>query len=232
MGLKAELKADVKATFESDWTVQKAQAVPEAKDLRLNSNHAKDLETATVLYADLDGSTAMVDSKDWWFSAEVYETFLRCAAKIIRSEGGVISAYDGDRVMAVFTGGSKNSSAVRAALKLNYAVKNIIQPALKNRYPATDFELRHVCGIDSTQVRVARIGVHGDNDLVWIGRAPNYAAKLTSIGGYPTWVTKAVFSSLPKDLTEGIGGTLWEERSWTAMNKMPIFCSNAWCSFG
>jgi class 3 adenylate cyclase len=51
------------------------------------------------------------------FAAEIYKTFLHCAAKIIRSEDGVITAYDGDRIMAVFIGNAKNTSAVRAALK-------------------------------------------------------------------------------------------------------------------
>jgi class 3 adenylate cyclase len=231
MGLKADLKAEVKSTFESEWTVQKALVFPEPKDLRLNSNHAKDLEKATVLYADLDGSTAMVDSKDWRFSAEVYETFLRCAGKIIRSEGGVISAYDGDRVMAVFTGDSRNPSAVQAAFKLNYAVREIIQPALERQYPSTDFTLRHVCGIDTSQVRVARIGVHADNDLVWIGRAPNHAAKLTSRSGRRTWVTKAVYDAIGKGLKENEHGSLWKGCAWAAMADQPIFGSDGWMEF-
>jgi class 3 adenylate cyclase len=101
--------------------------VPNAEDLRLNSNHAKDLNAATVLYADLDGSTDMVDTKKWEFSAEIYKTFLKCASDIIKDEGGVITAYDGDRVMAVFTGSSKNTSAARCALrKLNKMNKGAV----------------------------------------------------------------------------------------------------------
>src|SRR4051812_48025910 len=103
MGLKDDLNAQVKETFRLKWDEEVAQAVPAPEDLRLNANHAKDLEQATVLYADLDGSTTMVDNWKWWFSAEVYKCFLRCAGQIIRSEGGVITAYDGDRIMAVFT---------------------------------------------------------------------------------------------------------------------------------
>jgi class 3 adenylate cyclase len=60
--------------------------------------------SATVLYADLADSTKLVDGHTKQFSAEIYKTFLHCAAKIIRSEDGVITAYDGDRVMAVFIG--------------------------------------------------------------------------------------------------------------------------------
>jgi class 3 adenylate cyclase len=130
MGLKDDLAAEVKATFAAAWQEESTTAVPAPEDLRLNANHAKNLKSATVLYADLDGSTPMVDNYKWHFSAEIYKNYLRCAAQVIRSEEGVITAYDGDRIMAVFTGGSKNTSAVRCAMKINYAVVEIIRPAI------------------------------------------------------------------------------------------------------
>ena len=129
MGLKDELTAEVKKIFAAQWTTRDGSKVPEAEDLKLG-NDAVELD-GTILYADLDGSTAMVDKYKQHFSAEVYKTYLYTAAKIIRSEGGVIVSYDGDRVMAVFIGDSKNSSAARCALKINWAVKHIVNP-LKN----------------------------------------------------------------------------------------------------
>lgn len=228
MGLKEELTADVKATFAGQWDVQTTTVVPAPEDLRLNANHAKDLETATVLYADLDGSTNMVDNHEWTFSAEVYETYLRCAAKIIRSEDSIITAYDGDRVMAVFTGEGKNTSAVRCALKINYAVCKIIRPALKLQYPTKDFTLSHVVGVDTSRLRTARIGVRGDNDLVWIGRAANYAAKLTSLSNKATWITKTVYDQMNASVKQSNGTNMWEAHTWTSMNKLPIYSSTYW----
>lgn len=230
MGLKDDLVKEVDETFLSQWDVQGTTSVPEPEDLLLNSNHAKDLETATVLYADLDGSTNMVNSYDWSFSAEVYKTYLRCAAEIIRSENGIITAYDGDRVMAVFTGGSKNTSAVRCALKINYAVCEIIQPALKTLYPSKNFTLKHVVGVDTSRLRTARIGVRGDNDLVWIGRAANYAAKLTSLSGKTTWITKSVYAAMNNKVKYLNGTDMWDCRTWTQMNNLPVYCSNYWWS--
>lgn len=228
MGLKDTLISDVIATFSTRWDVQTTTSVPNPEDLRLNSNHAKDLETATILYADLDGSTNMVDSYDWEFSAEVYKTYLRCASEIIKSENGVITAYDGDRVMAVFTGDSKNTSAARCALKINYSVCEIIQPALTKQYPSKNFTVKHVVGIDTSRLRTARIGVRGDNDLVWIGRAANYAAKLTALHGKATWITKAVYDRLREDLKYTEGKSMWDARPWTQMKNLPIYCSNYW----
>lgn len=228
MALKDDLIAEAKETFRQKWDVQNTKVVPAAEDLKLNTNHAKDLETATVLYADLDGSTNMVDRFKWEFSAEVYKTFLRCAAAVIRSEGGTITAYDGDRVMAVFTGDSKNTSAVRCALKINYAVKQIIQPAIRAQYTTTDFVLKHVVGIDTSQLRTARIGVRGDNDLVWIGRAANHAAKLTNEAGMPTWITKAVHDNMHSSVRLNNDVSMWQPKLWTAMNNANIYCSTYW----
>lgn len=225
MGLKEDLTAEVKKTLAERWEAQTASNVPDPGDLRLNANHAKDLESATVLYADLDGSTSMVDKCSSAFSAEIYKSYLRCAAEIIRSEGGVISAYDGDRVMGVYIGDTKNTSAVRTALKINWAVEEIIRPAIKNQYPDKDFLLKHVVGVDTSKLRVARIGVKGDNDLVWVGRAANYAAKLCSLSEKPLWITKAVYDVMQKDVKFLNSNPMWEARTWTPMNKMQIYCS-------
>jgi len=224
MALKEDLESKVKQILKENWTVEKTTTVPEPENLRL-SNHAKDLETAAVLYADIDGSTSMVDRYEWMFCAEVYKTYLHCAARIIEAEKGTVTAYDGDRIMAVFTGDSKNSCAVRAAMKINYAVVNIIRPTINEQYPNTKFTLKHVVGVDTSQLRAARTGVRGNNDLVWIGRAANYAAKLTSLPEKPLWITKAVYDMISNDVKSSNGRNMWEKRFWTVMNRMEIYCS-------
>jgi class 3 adenylate cyclase len=190
-----------------------------------NSNHAKELEQATVLYADIDGSTSMVDGHSWFFAAEIYKAYLRCASEIIRSEGGTIAAYDGDRVMAVFFKGAKNTAAVRSGLKIHAAVRNIISPAFEAVYKDTSFELKHVVGIDTSPLHVARVGVHGDSDLVWIGRAANYAAKLCGLSGTPTWITKAVYDGMLDKTRFSDGVDMWKKGSWRDMNNMDIYSS-------
>ncbi len=225
MALIDDLKTEVQSTFASAWTEDAATAVPAPAALRLNANHAKHLDSATVLYADLDGSTNMVDTLSWQSAAEVYKAYLRCASKIIKNEGGVITAYDGDRVMSVFTGNTKNTSAVTAALKINYAVEEIIRPAYAKQYSGSSFIVRHVIGIDTSALRAARIGVVGDNDLVWIGRAANYAAKLCNISEKPLWITKAVYNRLMDSAKLSSTTNMWQRRSWTRMNNMEIYCS-------
>src|SRR5207302_6183497 len=123
MALHDELSTEVGRIFRERWDVTKGTVVPESEDIALG-NEGVELD-ATVLYADLAESTNLVKQHSVDFAGEVYKTYLYCAAKIIRSEGGEITAYDGDRVMAVYVGATKNSSATRTALKINYAVREI-----------------------------------------------------------------------------------------------------------
>ena len=225
MSLKEDLQAEVAQIYAAEWEENKTAAVPAPEDIRLNS-HAKNLQTATVLYADLDGSTNMVDKFHWWFSAEIYQTYLRCAARVIRSNDGVITSYDGDRVMAIYTGDFKNTNAVRSALQINWALHYILRPAIKARYTNTDFTLNHAVGIDTSELRAARIGVRGFNDLVWIGRAANHAAKLTALSGKPLWITKAVHDMMHASVKLSNGLEMWEKRLWTPMENAEVYCSS------
>lgn len=233
MGLKDDLFSEISNAFEAEWQVEKAQQVPAPEALRLNSNHAKDLDVATVLYADIDGSTNMVDSRPWWFSAEVYRAYLRCAAAIIKLEQGVITAYDGDRVMAVFTGNNKNTSAVRCAMRINYAVLHIIQPAI-SAHPTEhkNFVFKHKVGVDTSQLHAARIGVRGDNDIVWIGRAANHAAKLNAIKREePIWISDDVYKKIHESVKYDQGVDMWKKFTWSAMNDLPVYATDYWYDF-
>jgi class 3 adenylate cyclase len=226
MPLKTELEQAVKAIFHDDlWTKRDGHVVPEPEDVRLG-NDAVNL-TGTVLYADISDSTKLVDGYKPHFAAEVYKAYLASAARIIKSEDGAITAYDGDRIMAVFVGNRKNTSAVRSAFKINGAVWDIIKPALKAEYPNTDYNLRHLIGIDTSALLISRIGVRNDNDLVWVGRAANYAAKLCSLNNDVTIrVTASVYESMLDEVKFGPNNTImWEERTWSAMDNMRIYGS-------
>jgi len=81
VGLTEDLEAEVKKIFHERWTIRDGNVVPEYKDIQLGNDAVK-LE-GTVLYADLSGSTNMVDNKSPSFAAEIYKAYLHCAAKLI-----------------------------------------------------------------------------------------------------------------------------------------------------
>lgn len=227
MSLADELTEEVSAIFRNTWTTRDGRVVPEGSSMKLGNDAVK--ITATVLYADLAQSTSLVEDNTAQLAAEVYKAYLRCACRIIRAEGGAITAFDGDRVMAVYTGETPNTNAARTALKINYAVTKIINPQLRAVYKNKgDFEVRQAVGIDKSELFVAQTGIRGSNDLVWVGRAANYAAKLCSLrqADYTSWITEDVYNTMTDNAKIGSDGrNMWEKRTWTAKN-MTVYRSN------
>lgn len=235
MSLLEDLTKDTDDIVHAAWKRRDGNVVPEPDDLGL-SNEAVDLE-ATFLYADLADSTELA-THNQTIAAEVFKVYLRGATKIIRSMGGEIRSFDGDRVMGVFTEGAKNTCAVEAALKINYFFKNVLKPAFGKFYGEGSLpgglQLTQSVGIDTSKVMTVRSGIRNNNDLVWVGRAPNVAAKLSAIReGYSTYITATVFNVMLD--TSKYGGNpkqlMWEARSWGAgkpFGTESIYRSNWW----
>jgi class 3 adenylate cyclase len=227
MAFKEELETAVRKVFRDPWQSRDGRVVPALQDLGLGNDAVK--LYATVLYADIADSTKLVDTSYPEFAAEVYRSYLTCAAKIVKANGGIITAYDGDRIMAVFIGDMKNSNSAKTAMQINKAVLDIINPALVAQYPAATYRLKHVIGIDTSPLFVARIGVRNDNDLVWVGRAANHAAKLSSINEDNTiFITADVFNKLADFAKFGSRDKklMWTPRNWTQMGDIRIHSSN------
>ena len=164
-----------------------------------------------------------------WFAAEIYKCYLVCAARIIRSENGTITSYDGDRIMAVYRGRRKDDRAVLAALKINFAVQQIINPAIRDQYPNVDYLVKHVVGIDTSTLFVARTGIRGANDLVWVGRAANYAAKLSARSEPATQITSEVYDRLNREAKIASNGqNMWTQTTASDIGHKRIYTSS-WC---
>lgn len=210
-----EIIAKAKATFRAKWEVRDGRKVPEVTDLTSANDGLK--LTGTVLYADMADSTALVDGFKSEFAAEVYKTYLMGTCEVIRNNGGEITAFDGDRVMGAFIGDYKNTSAAKAALQI-YAHVRALNAAIKESYPTTSYTLRHSVGVDTSDLLVAKTGIWKHNDLVWIGKAANLAAKLCALGDatYPSFITEAVFSKLHDEGKYGGNPRqlMWEKWIW------------------
>ncbi len=228
MGLLEDLTSEVRTTFNKKWEMRDGKVVPEPGDVGLG-NIGVNLD-ATVLYADIDGSTNMVDDKTKEFAAEIYKTYLLCATRLIKAEGGTVTAYDGDRVMAVFIGRSKNTSAVRTAMKIKRAVINIINPLVKE-VRNSDFVLKQVTAIDTSKVMAAQTGIRGTNDLVWVGPAANWAAKMCTFSesSYQTVISEAVYYGMNDEVkysSDTPKKNMWQTRTWK--NRTIYVSSYSW----
>lgn len=69
------------------------------------------------------------------------------------------------------------------------------------QYPGMGYRLKHVVGIDTSELFVAKTGIRGSNDLVWVGRAANHAAKLSALSDrFQTYISEAVFNKLNSEV--------------------------------
>lgn len=211
MAIKDELTAKVGGFAVDVWQdIPDAYALPTVNDLTFG-NTGKHLDV-TVLYADITGSTQMVDEMLDTRAAEYYKAFLHCASELIKRNNGEIQAYDGDRVMALYVGESQADNAVGTALELHYAVSKIINPAFEGAYAHR--KLQFTVGIDTGRVLAIKVGVRIVGEMAWIGGAANYAAKLNSFAGldhdYPIRITAQTFGKLTRNsLYSTDGQIMW-----------------------
>lgn len=226
MALLDDLTKQTDEFVRTAWTRRDGTVVPETEDLRLG-NDAVDLE-ATFLYADLADSTSLASSNPS-LAAEVFKAYLMGTTRIIRALGGLIRSFDGDRVMGVFVEGAKNTSAAEAGLKINYFFTQVLKPAFADYYKGSlpsGLNLRQAVGIDTGKTMVVRSGIRNSNDLVWVGRAPNIAAKLSGLreDGFSTYITSAVFNAMLDGSKFGGSPTqlMWEQRTWNAGNEYGV----------
>jgi len=230
MSLSDDLRQSVRNTFKNNWERTNGTVIPETTDIGLG-NKAKDIEIA-ILYADITNSTELVNGYKDWFSGEIYKNFLYCCSKIIRDNDGEIRSFDGDRIMGIFIGSAKNSKAAKTALKINWCVKNIIQKEHDEHYKdRSNYKLKHTCAIDRTKVMATRTGIRGNNDLVWIGRAANYAADLNSFAtNGPSRITSDVYNMLNDEAKYSNGTNMWTRVRWEKRN-MDVYTSTYWWKF-
>lgn len=231
MKTKDDITSILKGILKTKWQRREGRVVPEATDVKLG-NDAVELEGA-VLYADLAESTALVNGFNDWFAAEIYKCYLVGACEIIRGTGGSITSFDGDRVMAVFVGDSCCDNAAQSALRINYLVREIINPAIKAEYPNTAYVMKQAVGVDHSKLFIARTGIRGANDLVWVGRAANYAAKLCSVrSASSSFITADVYNRLTNRVK--MGGdplrSMWTKFSWQERGIV-AYESNWWWGF-
>jgi len=226
MPLADDIKSEVTNILRSQWSIREGRKVPADTDIGL-ANDGVRLDAA-ILYADLVDSSGLVESKKPEFAAEIYKCYLVTACRVIRSNGGEITAFDGDRVMSVFVGDQKESLAAKTALQINFAIKQIVNAAIKAQYPETTYAVQHVVGIDTGAVLVAKTGIRGSNDLVWVGRCANISAKLCAIRQpNATWITDRVYAKLSPDTKFSQGKSIWESTPW---NGGTIYGSIYWWS--
>ncbi len=199
MAILDTVKDEVDSILSISWDERSGNVIPDTNDVALKNGAVK-IE-ATFLYADLAGSSVLAKKCPWGTTAKIIRTYLDTAVRIIKYHGGEIRSFDGDRVMGIFKGESPNTSAANCARKIDWVVTNVINPKAKEKFQSirdNDIKIKHCVGIDTSEVRAVRSGIRNNNDLIWIGKAAGFAAKLSDIREYPyeVYISKESYNKL------------------------------------
>lgn len=229
---EAFLKSRVDTLFGTNFQSRDGRVVPTSADVTLKDGAVK--IDAVFLYSDLAGSALLSKACPWTTTAKIIRSFLDCATRLIIKHGGEVRSFDGDRVMGVFMGDRKNSNASICGREIHWAVRKIIQPAAHSQFKSirdNGIEIRNCTGIDLGEVRAVRSGIRENNDLIWIGKAASFAAKLSDVRetGYHTFVSSRVYNWLAADAKLDDGKNLWTSVNFEfAGETETVYKTNNW----
>jgi adenylate cyclase len=228
MALLDDLEGDISDVLSASWDLRDGEVVPSTENVALSGGGVK--IAATMLYADLAESTALA-MWDRRVAARVFKAFLAFASRLIRASDGEVRSFDGDRVMGVFIGKTKNTSAIKCALKINHVFEKILKPKFSAKYEKLrdgTYSLGQCTGIDTSEVLAVRGGIRNNNDLIWVGRAPNVAAKLSGLRDSPfnSFISGEVFDAAADEAKTHNGKAMWEERVWKSGPVQRVYRSS------
>jgi class 3 adenylate cyclase len=227
------LKDRVDTLFDTSFNSRDGRVVPESSDVALRDGAVK-IEAA-FLYADLAGSAKLSKACPWSTTAKIIRVFLDCATRLIIKHGGVVRSFDGDRVMGIFIDNNKNSAASICGREIHWAVRKIVQPQAEKKFQSirnNDIQIRHGVGIDVGEVQAVRSGIRDNNDLIWVGKAASFSAKLSDVRDppYHTYISSRCYNALNDAAKfDGNGENLWLKATFCfADDTETVYKSNHW----
>lgn len=219
------LEQRVDDVLSTEWQERFGRVVPTTEDVVLK-NAAVKLD-ATFLYADLAGSSELAKLCPWDTTAKIIRAYLDCCVRTIRVWDGEIRSFDGDRVMGIFVGDGKETKATYCAREIDYLVERVLGPKAKAKFrsvASNNIKLKHCVGIDTGIARAVRSGIRDNNDLIWIGRPPSFAAKMSDIRDYPrsVYISEDTYKMLEVDAKIDGSTYLWEKYNHTFAGKSEV----------
>jgi class 3 adenylate cyclase len=217
MGLLEEVTAKVDAYLVGDYAVTKPRDVPDPEDVPLGN---KALEfAATALFIDVRQSTDISDSFRRQTAAKMMKAYFDGAVRIINANGGRVRSFNGDGMLAFFMGDFRSNPAAKAAMQVDWFVTEVLQTKFQKYFSqnrsalgkALEFEVG--AGLDDGDIYAVKVGIKGTNDVAWVGRATNTAAKLANIGSGSRniFITRAVYQRLNDDTKLSGGVQMWSD---------------------
>lgn len=220
MGMKKDITDQVAILLAAgDYTIQDSATIPGPGDNRITFGNTGVRFDAVVLYVDMRGSTAVLNSQKAQSVAKIHKAYLFVATKVIAEKGGQIRSYNGDSILAFFPGAGKEvvTKAIIAAGQIRHMLVGDCAPEFA-RYRPVDFGI----GIDAGKILCVKAGTgrnENHNDLIWLGNAVNRATKLSDSAKGPAhvWASNEVRGLMEQHVRvrSGTGQDMWSQASIT-----------------
>ena len=136
---------------------------------------------ATILFADLRGSTALAERLEPEAVVDVLNAYLRAMATCVIAEGGILDKFLGDGLMAIFgamdDGRNGAAAAARTALRLRRSLAELTAERAARGEPTVEFGV----GMHTGLVVLGAIGLPERSDFTAIGDTVNTASRMESL---------------------------------------------------
>lgn len=218
-----KLEKIVDDAFKTKYQIKYGLSIPKVTDMPFG-NLGK-IINISVIFVDIRYSTKIVSEVRHTTAAKMFKAFMKGIASIATNGGGKIRAFNGDGVLVVFYGSDGPVQAVKVAGQISWYLGEVLKKRLDKILDQNQvlhknkIEFDYGIGVDYGEVLVVRGGIKGlhNNDLVWVGNVPNYAAKLShkSRKNFHIHITKNVYQGLT-DVLLGLG----EKKIWQQTKKV------------
>lgn len=156
-------------------------------------------KTATILFTDLRGSTALAERGTPEATVATVNAYLRLMARAVIDEGGILDKFTGDGLMAIFGAMSDPSSGATAAARAALRIRKDVAVLNEGRASDGAATLRYGVGIHTGEVVLGAIGLPERSDYTAMGDTVNTASRMESLTkelGVDTVVSSATASHL------------------------------------
>jgi adenylate cyclase len=222
MPLLDDLKITTDKFFRENFEVNDTTIIPTTDYKKLTFGNKGVKTELTFLFIDIRKSSELHDNYGFVDAAKIYQSFHDINVRIINKRQGEVRAFDGDRIMGVFSGPSKNNNAVAAAMNIRYAIREVLNKKLPNNKP-----INIGIGIETGITLITKVGRGDDennNDLVWIGKACNYASHMCNESTNQIYISPTVYSFLDGTNKKVNNNDIWKQVYMILKNGKRVLC--------
>ncbi|WP_435206986.1 adenylate/guanylate cyclase domain-containing protein [Micromonospora sp. bgisy143] len=221
MSIADDLRESVRQHVENACIIVNTDDIPERDQVKLAAE-AVQVE-ATALSIDIRQFSGLTNAFGRQVVVRMLRAFFEGSVRIVEGSSGTVADFNGDGMIVLFAGADRTERAFRAASQIRWFLTEVLRPRFAKYFESDQFlkarieEFDAGCGLDDGLVLIGRVGSEGFNDIAWVGRCVNTAAKACKLAGSskPIIATHEVYERLD---TSTFAGTV----NWVPVDLITV----------